>query len=113
MVWKTRSVAGNTRALNIFSFWFCLRFFAVVAVLYFAHVTHSYTLAVSVLVVTRVAQGVFEVPTGVLSDRWGRVWCLRLGVGGKFAVGGMLRGGARVLVAGGRGGARGAVAGAV
>lgn len=76
---RTRSVAGNARALNAFSFWFCLRFYAAVTVIYFAHVTHSYLLAVSLLVTAQVAQAVLEVPTGILSDRLGRVWCLRLG----------------------------------
>ncbi len=76
---RSKSVAGNARALNVFSFWFSMRFFGIVAVLYFAQVTGSYALAVSVIVIARVAQAVFEVPTGVLSDRWGRVWCLRLG----------------------------------
>lgn len=79
MFLRKRSVAGNARILNIFSFWFCLRFFVVTAVLYFAHVTGSYVEAVSMLVICRVAQGLFEIPTGILSDRIGRVWCLRIG----------------------------------
>ena len=80
-----RSVAGNARALNIFSFWFCLRFYAAMTVIYFARVTHSYELAVSLLVMTQMAQAVLEVPAGIVSDRLGRVWCLRLG-----ALGGLL-----------------------
>jgi MFS family permease len=76
---RSRTVAGNTRALNLFSFWFCLRFYAAVTVIYFAHVTHSYLLAVSLLVLAQVTQAILEVPTGIASDRLGRVWCLRLG----------------------------------
>ncbi len=70
---------GNARALNIFSFWFCLRFYSAVAVIYFARVTGSYVLGVSILVIAQVAQGLLEVPTGLVSDRVGRVWCLRIG----------------------------------
>jgi len=72
-------VAGNARALNIFSFWFCLRFYNAVAILYFAHATGSYVLGVSILVIAQVAQGLLEVPAGIVSDRVGRVWCLRIG----------------------------------
>lgn len=75
---RHRSVAGNARVLNIFSFWFCLRFYAAVTVIYFAQVTHSYVLAVSLLVMVKVAQALLEVPTGIVSDRVGRVWCLRI-----------------------------------
>lgn len=74
-----RTVAGNARALNIFSFWFCLRFYGAVAIIYFAHVTGSYVLGASILVIAQAAQGLLEVPTGIVSDRLGRVWCLRIG----------------------------------
>lgn len=73
-----RSVAHNTRTVNWLMWWFCLRFYAAVQVVYFEHVTGSLLLAASVLVAMQLAQGVFEVPTGILSDRWGRVWSLRL-----------------------------------
>ena len=76
---RGRSVAGNARVLNIFSFWFCLRFIGTVAIIYYAHVTGSYVLGVSILVIVQVAQGLLEVPTGIVSDRLGRVWCLRIG----------------------------------
>jgi MFS family permease len=77
---KVRSVAGNARALNVFSLWFCLRFYSAVAVIYFARITHSYVLAVSVLIIMQLSQGIFEVPTGIMSDRIGRVWCMRVGL---------------------------------
>lgn len=76
---RPRSVSGNSRALNIFCFWFCLRFYSAVTVIYFAHVTHSYVLASSLLVLAQVTQALLQVPTGIFSDRVGRVWCLRLG----------------------------------
>jgi predicted anti-sigma-YlaC factor YlaD len=69
-----KSVAGNARVLNVFSFWACLHLYWVVAVLAFAHVTGSYALAMSVFVVAKIAQMVLEVPTGIVSERLGRVW---------------------------------------
>ncbi|HEY6736397.1 MAG TPA: MFS transporter [Candidatus Saccharimonadia bacterium] len=73
-----RSVAGNARIMNWFLWWFCLRFYAATMVVYFAKVTGSLFLAASLLVVIQVAQAVLEVPTGLVSDRLGRVWCVRL-----------------------------------
>ncbi len=76
---RGRTASGNARVLNMFGFWFCLRFYSAVAVVYFARVTGSYVLGVSILVIAQVVQGLLEVPTGIVSDRVGRVWCLRIG----------------------------------
>lgn len=73
-----RSLAGNARAVNWFLWWFCMRFYTATQVVYFAHVTGSLFLAASVLVVIQVSQAIFEIPAGILSDRLGRVRCLRL-----------------------------------
>lgn len=78
LLWPERSLVNNARSVNWFLWWFCLRFYTATQVMYFAHVTDSLFLASSVLVVIQLAQAVFEVPTGVLSDKLGRVWTLRL-----------------------------------
>jgi len=72
-----RTYGTNARSVNWFLWWFCLRFYYATQVVYFAHITHSLFLAASLVVAIQVAQAIFEVPTGVLSDRFGRVWTLR------------------------------------
>jgi len=50
-----------------------------VAIIYFAQVTHSYALAISLFSIAQIAQAVLEVPSGIYSDRLGRSNCLRIG----------------------------------
>jgi MFS family permease len=57
--------------------WF--RPYTVLAIIYFAQITHSYALAISVFAVVQIAQAVFELPTGMYSDIVGRLRCLILG----------------------------------
>lgn len=47
-------------------------FFAPVAILYFAHVTGSYALGMSIFSIAYVSSAMFEVPTGIISDLVGR-----------------------------------------
>lgn len=72
------SMAGNPRTLSWYLWWFCLRFYAATKVVYFAHVTGSLFLASCLMVMSQGTQALFEVPTGIWSDRLGRVLCLRL-----------------------------------
>ncbi len=74
----SRTYDTNARSVNWFLWWFCLRFYFATQIVYFANVTDSLFLAASLMVVIQIAQAVFEVPTGLLSDRFGRVWTLRL-----------------------------------
>ncbi len=69
----------NTRRLAWFNFLYGLRFYAVIAILYFAHVTHSYALGISIFSIVQVMRAVLEIPTGIYSDRLGRGNCLRIG----------------------------------
>lgn len=62
----------NIRLLAWFNFFLDFRLYAPIAILYFAHVSGSYALGMSVFSVTMLAGALFEVPTGVLSDRMGR-----------------------------------------
>lgn len=66
------SVAVNVHRLSWFNFWTDFRPYAPIAILYFADVSGSYALGMSVYSVTMLAQSIFEVPTGILSDRLGR-----------------------------------------
>lgn len=77
-LWFSPSLKGNARATNWFLFWFCLRFYVATQAVYFAHVTGSLFLASIVLVAIQVSQALCEIPTGILSDKIGRVWTLRL-----------------------------------
>lgn len=62
----------NVKLLYWFNFFNDFRPYSAVAIIYFAQVTGSYTLALSVFSISHLASAIFEVPTGVLSDRVGR-----------------------------------------
>ena len=62
----------NIRLLKIFSFLVEFGLYAPIAIIYFAQVSGSYTLGASILGLTMVASAVFEVPTGIWSDKVGR-----------------------------------------
>lgn len=68
------------QALFKFSFVTNFRPYYLVLVLYFASVLHSYTLATSLLAIMQIGQALFEVPTGIISDKVGRVFSIKLGV---------------------------------
>lgn len=52
----------------------------IVLVLYFAHVLNSYALAGTLLAMLPISQAFFEVPTGIISDKIGRVFSIKLSV---------------------------------
>jgi MFS family permease len=66
------SVHRNIRLLAWFNFWTDFRPYAPIAILYFAQVSGSYALGMSVYSVAHIAQFLFEVPTGIFSDLIGR-----------------------------------------
>ncbi len=81
------SAARNIRLLGWFNFWADFRPYAPIAILYFSEVSGSYALGMSVFSATMLAQSLFEVPTGVLSDRVGRKQTVVYGaVAGVFAL---------------------------
>ncbi len=65
-------VSRNLVLLRWFHFWADFRPYAPIAILYFANVSGSYALGMSIYSATRLTQSLFEVPTGVISDRVGR-----------------------------------------
>lgn len=105
----------NIRLLMIFNFLTDLRFYTPVAILYFAQVTGSFASGMAVFSVIMLSSALWEVPTGLLSDRVGRRRTVIMGalastaavvfyaVGGTFAmlaVGGVLEGLSRALYSG-------------
>jgi len=62
----------NVRLLAWFNFLADFRPYAPIAILYFAQVSGSYALGMSVWSVASLSQSLFEVPTGVFSDLIGR-----------------------------------------
>lgn len=72
-------VSQNVKLFSWFNFLYSFRLYWVIAIIYFSQVTGSYALGVSVFSIAQLSQAVFEVPTGVYSDRIGRINTLRLG----------------------------------
>jgi MFS family permease len=68
----TARVVRNVRLLGVFNFCLDFRIYAPIAVVYFAHITGSYALAVLIFSLAKIASTMFEVPTGVFSDFAGR-----------------------------------------
>src|SRR6187549_747740 len=101
--------------MMLFNFLVDFRFFTPVAILYFAQVTGSFASGMMVFSVIMLSAALWEVPTGVLSDRVGRKRTVILGaiastaavvfyaIGGSFAalaVGAVLEGLSRALFSG-------------
>jgi MFS family permease len=81
------SVSRNIRLLGWFNFWADFRPYGPIAILYFSQVSGSYALGMSVYSVAMLAQSLFEMPTGVLSDMVGRKRTVVYGaVAGVFAL---------------------------
>jgi MFS family permease len=72
-------ISRNIRLLSWFNFFYGFRLYYVVAILYFAQVTGSYALAISLFSIVRLSQAILEIPTGIYSDKLGRSNCLKLG----------------------------------
>lgn len=70
---------SNIKLLSLFYVCYNFRLYSVLAVIYFYQITHSYTLALSIFSVAQVSQGLFEIPLGYYSDKYGRSNCLRVG----------------------------------
>lgn len=65
-------IEKNIKLLSWLNFCTDFIFFAPVAILYFAHVTGSYALGMSIFSIAYVSSAFFEVPTGIISDLVGR-----------------------------------------
>lgn len=73
------SIHKNIRLLTWFNFLLDFRPYGPIAIIYFAKVTDSFTLGLAVFSVAAIASAVFEVPTGIISDKVGRKKTMILG----------------------------------
>src|SRR5690348_13401937 len=62
----------NIRLLGWFNFLLDFRLYGPIIILYFTQVSGSFALGMSVFSITMLASAIFEVPTGVFSDKIGR-----------------------------------------
>lgn len=69
----------NIKLFKWFNFFADFRPYAAVAIIYFAHVTHSFALALSVFSIAMLSDAIFELPTGLFSDYLGRKKSIALG----------------------------------
>jgi len=67
-----KGIRRNIRLLAVHNFLTDFKFHSAVLVIYFAQVTGSFTLAMSLFSVIMISGALFEVPTGMFSDRIGR-----------------------------------------
>lgn len=68
----------NILALKFFSFIDSLYPMSILAIVWFYQVTGSYTTAAMMFAIQTISQAVLEIPTGILSDKYSRVFNLRL-----------------------------------
>lgn len=69
----------NMRAMFRFTFLTYVQPYYIVLVLYLSHVLDSFALGTSVWAFTQITQAILEIPTGVVSDRIGRVVSMQIG----------------------------------
>ena len=69
----------NIRLLSIFNFLIGFSLFAPLAIIYFSKVSGSYTLGTSIFGIIMLSSAIFEVPTGIWSDKVGRKYTIILG----------------------------------
>jgi MFS family permease len=62
----------NIKLLAWFNFFTDFKLYSAIAIIYFTQVTGSLALGMSIFSIANIADALFEVPTGILSDRVGR-----------------------------------------
>ncbi len=65
-------VQRNVKLLAWFNFFTDFKLYSAIAIIYFSQVTHSLALGMSIFSIANIADAIFEVPTGILSDMVGR-----------------------------------------
>lgn len=73
------SISRNIQLLSWFNFFSAFKLYSAIEIIYFSSVTHSFALGLSIFSITQVANALFEIPTGILSDRIGRKYITLLG----------------------------------
>jgi MFS family permease len=71
----------NITILKWFNFFTDFKLYAPVAILYFSHVTGSFALGMSIFSIAMISSALFEIPTGVFSDKIGRRKTVMWGAG--------------------------------
>lgn len=74
-----RVMERNIKLLAAFNFFTDFKFHSAVLIIYFARITGSYALAMSIFSVVMVSSAVFEIPTGIFSDMIGRKKTVMMG----------------------------------
>jgi MFS family permease len=69
----------NIKLLAWFNFFTDFKLYSGIAIIYFSSITHSLALGMSIFSIANIADAIFEVPTGILSDRVGRRKTIILG----------------------------------
>ncbi len=69
----------NILLLTWFNFFTDFKLYAPIAIIYFAKVTGSYALGMGIFSVAMISSALFEIPTGIFSDRIGRKKTIILG----------------------------------
>ncbi|MFH0773359.1 MAG: MFS transporter [bacterium] len=69
----------NIKLLAWFNFFTDFKLYGGIAIIYFSSITHSLALGMSIFSIANIADAIFEVPTGILSDRVGRKKTIILG----------------------------------
>lgn len=62
----------NIKIFTWFNFFTDFKLYSPIAVIYFAQITGSYALGMTIFSITTISSAIFEVPTGIFSDRIGR-----------------------------------------
>lgn len=72
-------IENNIKYLHWYSFWENFILFYPVKILFFAEVCGSLVEAMSLFAIQNLSITLLEIPTGCLSDKWGRKWVCRAG----------------------------------
>lgn len=72
---------NNIKYLHWYSFWDCFILFYPIKILFFAEVCGSLVEAMSLFAIQNLSITLLEIPTGCLSDKWGRKWVCCTGAG--------------------------------
>jgi MFS family permease len=73
-------VKRNLVTMGLLNLLMDFKLYGAIAVIYFAKITGSLTLAMSIFSITMISAALFEVPTGILSDKIGRKKTVVFGV---------------------------------
>ncbi len=72
-------IKSNLTRFSWYYAFYNFRLHSVLAIIYFAQITHSYALAISIYSIAQLSQALLELPSGIYSDKLGRSNCLKLG----------------------------------